>query len=68
MSDGQKEILRMEFGVHKMYIQPSIYSFSNRIISFKRCYNGKIYEEIVKSIEEEHNKKRPVIVFFNSKD
>ena len=52
MSDGQKEILRKEFGVNKMYVQPSIYPPSNRVISFKRCYNGKIYEEIVKSIEE----------------
>ena len=52
MSDGQKTILENDFGVNKLYAQPSIYPPSNRIIKFKRCFNGKKYEEIVNNIQE----------------
>ena len=50
-----------------MYEQPSIYPKSNRQIEFKKCRNTKIHEEIVKNIEVEIAKKRPIVIFFKSK-
>lgn len=43
MSVSQREILQDKFGVKKIFIQPSIYPQSNRIIKFKNCFNNKLY-------------------------
>ncbi len=49
------------------FIQPSIYPPSGREVSFIQCSHSKLHEEIIKSIDEEISKKRPVLIFFRTK-